>query len=131
MAALAVVILAPLPLSHAAESEREPVHALDVLLVDMPGVATIVSWTPAPLADRYLVYRGPSLDALTLVATTDVTSFVDDAVPVDDTAVWYLILGKAPTNSVMPDTPDRKGQCVSQRDHRTSVTASNCTPQSG
>ena len=119
------MFLVPLAVS----SEGEARDALAVGIYHVDGVGAIISWSPAPGATGYEVYRGPTLDDLTLIGSTETTIFFDPDSPAGD--VWYMILSTHPATIPVLNggIGTYKGACV---DHHgmtgISVSAANCLP---
>lgn len=119
------LLLAP---TLASASQEEPRDALAMTIVGVDDVATSVSWSPAPVALLYEVYRGPSMDELTLLGTTPSTSFLDMTESSEDT-VWYVVIGRAVSQSVGEHLHTMRGKCVATRGTTGySVTLAHCMP---
>lgn len=123
--ALALTFLLVAPVASSIGSDAHDTLAVSILGVE-PGVATI-SWTPAPAGVIYNVYRGPSKDALELIAQTASTAFLDEETPVGD--VWYVIVAQEQAGEIGDLVGKFRGSCVSHRGTTgVTVTAAHCIP---
>lgn len=86
-----------------------------------------VSWTAAPGALSYELYRGPTLDDLTLVTQTPNLEYADAYAPDGDT--WYVVVSRVPPVSSHLDIGPMRGKCLVLRGLTgVSITLANCMP---
>jgi hypothetical protein len=126
---LALLLAPPLVSSTGAE----PRDALAVSVYTADEVGAIVTWTVAPGAIGYAVYRGDSPESATFLAHTPGNAFHDPDTP--DRETWYVILSVHPQNGgrdlldPRDDFGGFRGSCISQRGATgVTVTASHCLP---
>lgn len=125
-ACILALLLAP---AFASATQEEPRDALAMTIVGVDGVGTAVSWSPAPTAFLYEVYRGPAMDKLTLLGTTPSTSFLDASSGTAEESVWYVVIGRSASQSVGEYVHTMRGKCVATRGMTGySVTLAHCTP---
>jgi len=110
-------------------AETEPRDAMAVAIFSSEDLGVIVTWSPAPNAISYAVYRGASLDDLVLLGETPATFWHDeDPLPGES---WYVILSQAAASD--PPSPadfgSFQGSCVNRNGTTgVTVTASHCVP---
>lgn len=125
-ACILALLLAPALASATQEETRD---ALAMTLLGVDGVGTVVSWSPAPTAFLYEVYRGPELDQLTLLGTTPSTSFLDASTATAEENVWYVVIGRSASQSVGEYVHTMRGKCVATRGMTGySITLAHCAP---
>jgi len=114
---LAIALLvAPMGITSAESTDR-----LAVTIVNFDEKAALVTWSPAPDAIAYEVYRGTSPEHATLIEVTSLTAILDGA-PLPGEA-WYIIKSLADRHG----GGGAGGSCVDR--HGTtgvSVTTSSC-----
>lgn len=111
------VLLAPTATS---ESKQPDTLAVSVVRIDEAGV--VVTWTPAPGALAYLVYRGTDLEDLRQIARTSTPVYTDSAAPNEN--VWYVIVGEG-----LGTGHGARGKCLAMRGATgIAVTAAHCVP---
>ena len=86
-----------------------------------------VSWTVAPGAVSYELYRGPTLDDLQLITQTPNLEYADAYAPDED--VWYVVVSRVPSISTHVDPEPMRGKCLSLRGYTgVTITVANCLP---
>lgn len=126
LAAAVVLLLAP-ALATASSSDSDPPDGITVTVLRIEGKGVYVTWTPAPAATSYDIYRGTDLGTLHYVASTPNLEYTDPSPPGAD--VWYQIISEVPTS--IPDDVGSpvKGRCLAVRGATgVSVTVANCMP---
>lgn len=122
--ALAIVLLM-LPL--ASSTEAEPRDALAVSLFDIEESAVVVTWSAAPGAIAYDIYKGPTQKDLTLVGESTTTVWLDESAHTGTT--WYVVVTKHAQGAPELGLGAYRGACVNQRGTTgVSVTAAHCVP---
>ena len=122
-----VVALLFAPLTSATDwSEARDGIAMSVVRIEDEHV--YVSWTAAPGAVTYELYRGPSLDELSLLTQTPTLAFTDHEAPTGDT--WYVVVSDVllPSTAGVEVGPMR-GKCLIMRGLTgVSIHMASCAP---
>lgn len=123
LAFVVALLFAP---TMSASDAPEPEHGLAVTVVRVQDEFIDVSWSPAPAAVVYELYRGPALDDLTLVTQTPTLAFTDLAAPDEDT--WYVVVSRVP-ESTTSFKSGPSGKCLILRGFTgVSVHVASCAP---
>lgn len=126
IACILALLLAPTLVSA---TQEEPRDALAMDIVSIGGAGTSISWSPAPTAYLYEVYRGPELDELTFLGATPSTTFFDTSDPAAEERVWYVVIGRASAQSVGEYMETMRGKCLATRGMTGySLTLAHCMP---
>lgn len=126
VACILALLLAPTLVSASQEEARDSL-AMEVVVIG--GVGASISWSPAPTAYAYEVYRGPELDQLTFLGATPSTSFFDASTPASEESVWYVVIGRATAQSVGEFVHTMRGKCLATRGMTGySLTLAHCMP---
>lgn len=121
MRALGVGIVVALTLLSAVPTMAASTDSLATTSVYVRDVGTLLTWTPAPGATGYHVYRAVDHDRPELIGTT-VGPLLFDAHDVKGTRVVYSIL----PFSAIPGITYSQSDCVTWRNGSASVTVSEC-----
>lgn len=115
-----------LPTISAADYD-EPRDSLAVTLLRADDNFVHVSWTAAPGALSYALYRGPTPDDLTLITQTPNLEYADAYAPDADT--WYVIVSQVPQIDSHIQPGPMRGKCLAMRGLTGfSLTLANCVP---
>ncbi|HET6404425.1 MAG TPA: hypothetical protein VFH78_07250 [Candidatus Thermoplasmatota archaeon] len=105
----------------------DPQDALAVTVLRYHETSVIVSWSVAPGAVGYHVFRGPTPDDLQHLAFTPHLQFADTDAPDADT--WYVVVSEMPSSTYDLELGPMRGKCVSARGITgISVTLAHCVP---
>jgi hypothetical protein len=129
---VALVIGFVLTPALASATQQEPTsETLQVSVVRVADVGDFVTWSPAPGARVYEVYSGPSLEELTLMATTPLHSFHAMGAELEED-VWYVVATQSPDPSAPDQVSDMRGKCIATRGMSgVAITVANCMPAEG
>lgn len=121
------------PAFAAADAQEEPRDGLIVDVLRITGKGVYVTWSPAPLALSYQVFRGPDLAHLEFIGQTPALQFADWHAPEQDT--WYQIVSVGGLQNGLNEIIDggpMKGSCLAMRGGTgVAITAANCMPANG
>lgn len=123
--ALLLSTLLLVPLAHS--SEAEPRDALEVSIWSFDVSSAFLSWTPAPGAIGYLIFRGDTPETATLIGQSATTTFYDATAPVEQ--AWYVILSVQSENGAFDIVSPSRGACIKHKGATgLSVTTAHCIP---
>lgn len=106
---------------------EEPRDGIGVTLIRADDNFVHVSWTAAPGAVSYELYRGPTPDDLELITQTPNLEYADAYAPDEDT--WYVVISRVPALSSHVEPGPMRGKCISLRGYTgITVTIANCLP---
>ena len=124
---LAIVVALTFLPTTSANDWSEPRDGLSVSVLRVEDSEVLVTWTAAPGAIAYQVFRGKDLDDLELISYTPQLQFRDRDAPDEDT--WYVIVSHTPPSSYGLDVGPMRGKCLSMRGLTgISVTLAHCAP---
>lgn len=128
MRSVAVLLGALLLLPLASVSAQdEPHDDIGITLLRIDDSFVHVTWTAAPGALTYALYRGATLDDLELVTSTSRLEYVDGSVP--DSDIWYVVLSRPPIASHLDGPGPMSGKCLTMRGITGfSVSLAHCMP---
>ena len=119
---LAIVALIP----TAAAVAYTPEKPLATQLVGVEGVV-LISWTPVPAAEGYVVYRGTTADDLQVIERTTTPKYLDIGAPADAVYGVSVIEGGQESAIQIISWKSHTGDCVSFNSKlHVSITVANC-----
>lgn len=120
---LSMLLLAPV----AHSSEAEPRDALEVSIWSIDVSSALVTWTPAPGAIGYLIFRGDTPETATLIGQSAATTFYDATAPLEE--AWYVVLSVQSENGAFEIGSPSRGACIKHKGATgLSVTTAHCIP---
>jgi hypothetical protein len=120
---ISTLFLVPLGMS----SEAEPRDALEVSTWTVDDASALSTWSPAPGALGYLVFRGETTDTAQLIGESATTSFFDATAPAED--AWYVIQSIHPGAGWLDLGSPSRGACIKHRGATgLSITTAHCLP---
>lgn len=119
VAILCAVLLAPACLAS-------PPNPALLVVQEMTDGTRLLLWSPVTEAQLYIIHRGPTLETMEPIMSTEQTYFLDDA-PLGGESAYGVSVWDGKSFSDLISTQSSGGNCASVRpDGKFSVTASNC-----